>query len=61
MKRARKATNRARYAAMAASGSNSKRSRLAAKRKRTVRVKRHVVANCGNVGCTRCFPREINS
>lgn len=59
-KRALKAAKKAKYLALAGT---SKKSKNCAKRARALGAKEknykhaHRVANCGNVGCKRCFPR----
>ena len=57
-KRAEKAAQRALYESRKRAGQNtkSKRVRLAAKRKRRVRLVRHRTGPCGNIGCARCAP-----
>lgn len=55
-KRARKAANRAEYESRKFAGINnkSKRSLLAAKKKKLRPKFKHAVANCGNIGCKKC-------
>ena len=57
-KRAEKERKRALYASYAQAGQNkkSKRNSLNAKRRFGISTTKHVVTNCGNVGCSRCFP-----
>lgn len=59
-KRARKEQERAKYKSYQEAGTNkkSKRNVLNAKRKHGVKLAKHSVGNCGNVGCSRvgCFP-----
>lgn len=59
LKKARKETNRARYAALRDQGINSKskRSILRSRRMRTHNKHLHEIAMCGNIGCKKCFPR----
>lgn len=55
LKAGRKSAEKARYAAFAASGSNSKRSKARNKRASgMVQTKRHADGLCGNIGCIRC-------
>ncbi|MBS2019037.1 MAG: hypothetical protein JST00_39585 [Deltaproteobacteria bacterium] len=58
-KQARKSAQRALYAARMREGLNtkSKRVRLRAKRKKQVRLVKHRLGPCGNVGCETCHPR----
>ena len=58
-KRARKAAEQALYEQRKREGINkkSKRSKLNAKRRRRVRLTRHSLGPCGNVGCEKCHPR----
>ena len=58
-KRARRLANKMRYQAMAKAGENTKSKRFVRKSKTTKRAKpvKHLVSNCGNTGCKRCFPR----
>ena len=60
-KRARKAANTARYAALRAAGKNckSKRSVKAGKKSRRLAGVEHSTGYCGNTGCIRCFPYVI--
>lgn len=48
------------YAALAASATkesrSAKRKRLNEKRRAKLRSHQHKVSNCGNAGCSRCFP-----
>ena len=59
-RRARKNAEKARYAAYAESGNNSKSARSKqrnSKMKSKIGSKRkHLVPHCGNTGCVRCFP-----
>jgi len=59
-KRARKAANRAKYDAWRAAGTNSKsfRQRKRAKKKGSGDKGKHLIADCGNVGCLKCNPEE---
>lgn len=57
MKRSRKEQQRALYESYKKAGTNKKSKRSLASAKRTVKVNKHAIANCGNVGCSRCFPR----
>lgn len=57
-KKALKAANRAKYDAMRNSGNNSKRQKKNAKKKKGMGSKgKHLVSNCGNVGCMKCNPQ----
>lgn len=58
MKKARKETEKARYASYRDAGTNkkSKRDRLKSAREKGVKTVRHAVLNCGNQGCERCAP-----
>lgn len=57
-KRAKKAANRAMYDSWRNSGTNSKRQKKNAKKKKGLGEKgKHLVSNCGNVGCASCFPK----
>lgn len=64
LKRARKDSMQKQYQAWAAAGQNqlSKRSKLAAKRKKAgaITTKRHIDRICQNHGCVRCHP-QLNS
>ena len=61
LKAGRKAAQKAKYAAFAASGSNSKRSKARNKRASgMVQTKRHVEGPCGNIGCKSCNPADFN-
>lgn len=57
-KRARKAANRAKYAALMTAGRNGKsyRSVKAGKKKRRMASVDHPNGRCGNVACKKCFP-----
>jgi hypothetical protein len=57
----RKVAKKALYASYAAMGKdNSKRQKLKAARAKANPMKHlHAIANCGNVGCKTCFPREV--
>jgi len=57
-KKAQKARNRAHYDALRDSGNNSKRQRLSKKKGRSPEKGKHLVHNCGNAGCQKCFPDE---
>lgn len=58
-KKGLKAANRAKYEAMRNAGTNSKRQKKNAKKKNGMGEKgKHLVSNCGNVGCIRCNPGE---
>lgn len=58
-KRALKETKRTKYASLAGSSKKAKRQQAASRKNATKTVKHaHAMANCGNVGCTRCFPTE---
>lgn len=54
MKSAKKAMNAAKYASWRDAGTNSKRTKLAKKRKRTIRMVSHRLGPCGNAGCKKC-------
>lgn len=58
VKQGRKAAMQAQYQAWAAAGQNrkSKRNR-AGSQKKTVKERKHEVAYCGNLGCSRCHPK----
>jgi hypothetical protein len=60
-KRARKAAQQALYESRKRAGINlkSKRVRLRAKRKKTLRTLRHRLGPCGNIGCHKCNPGLI--
>lgn len=60
MKSARKAAQNALYESRKLSGQNSKRTKLKAKRARTLRPSRHASGPCHNVGCPRCNPISQN-
>jgi hypothetical protein len=55
-KRAVKAANKAKYAAMKQSGENSKSKRFTLRAKRTLKAKPfdHPQGPCGNIGCKKC-------
>lgn len=53
-KRAIKAQRRSAYAAMA--GTSKKKKRQNIKSGATVGKKAHLMANCGNTGCKKCYP-----
>lgn len=57
-KRARKAANKAKYAALMAAGKNNKsiRSLRAGKRSRKAVGVDHPNGHCGNIACLKCFP-----
>ena len=57
-KRARKASNKARYAELRRLGINSKSKRFLSNQRKKNRIggKSHPNGNCGNVGCKFCFP-----
>lgn len=57
-KRARKAAQRAKYEAWKLAGQNtkSKRVKLRAKRKTVIRLVKHAMGPCGNIGCKKCSP-----
>ncbi|MBX3187818.1 MAG: hypothetical protein KF819_12415 [Labilithrix sp.] len=61
-KRAQKAAQRALYESRKREGQNtkSKRVRLKAKRARRIRLVRHRLGSCGNVGCKECNPIPEN-
>ena len=55
-KRARKATNQAKYEAFIKAGQNRKSKRAGkSSGKKEVRAVKHAVSNCGNLGCSKCF------
>ena len=58
VKRARKAANKAKYAALMVAGKNSKsyRSIQQGKKSRKINPIDHPNGFCGNVGCIKCFP-----
>jgi len=57
MKRARKATNQARYDALREAGANSKSKRFIKRMKRKLIGKHnHPQIPCGNPGCISCYP-----
>ena len=62
-KRAIKASNRARYDAMRDAGENSKSKRFKKRKagERSNEKGKHLIDNCGNVGCQKCHPRERGS
>src|SRR5271154_4416549 len=55
-KRARKAATQAVYESYKKSGSNKKSKRNTAANRAGVSTSKHIVANCGNQGCERCYP-----
>ena len=57
-KRARKAANTARYAALRDAGQNQKSKRFQSGKRRAKRVRfvKHRLGPCGNIGCKRCNP-----
>lgn len=57
-KRARKASNKAKYAELRRLGINGKSKRsISNKRKnRLIAQVDHPFGNCGNIGCKKCFP-----
>ena len=56
VKQAKKAAIKAKYAAWAASGVNSKSKRhLASLRRERVKLVDHPLGQCGNPGCKKCF------
>jgi Pyruvate/2-oxoacid:ferredoxin oxidoreductase delta subunit len=57
-KRARKEAMTLQYKEWASRGANtrSKRSKLKAKRTGLLRVQRHVISRCDNIGCKKCVP-----
>lgn len=61
MKRARRAANQAKYAAMREMGANSKSKRFL-KRTKKVLIGRHNHPQipCGNPGCSKCYPDLTN-
>jgi hypothetical protein len=58
LKRARRAANAARYAALRDAGKNqkSKRFQLGERRVKPIRVVKHRLGRCFNIGCKRCNP-----
>lgn len=62
-KRAIKAANRAKYAAMRDAGINqkSKHARTSSKKNKKAQGVLHPSHDCGNVGCMKCNPGERNS
>jgi hypothetical protein len=57
-KQARKAANKALYASRARMGENTKSSRTArkAKKKKSGKDKgKHLIADCGNIACKKCY------
>jgi hypothetical protein len=61
LKAGRKAAQKAKYTAFAASGSNSKRSKARNKRASGMaRSKRHADGPCGNIGCAIDNPADYN-
>lgn len=61
VKRARKAANRAKYAEMRRLGQNtlSSRAKRNAKKKIRPHKHRHLIADCGNLGCKKCGPKRL--
>mgnify|MGYP001565214925 CR=1 FL=1 len=58
-KKSLKAANRAKYDAWRNAGTNSKRQKKNSKKKKGMGAKgKHLVSNCGNVGCMKCNPQE---
>ncbi len=59
-KRAVKSARRALYASLA--GTSKKNKKLGNRRAGpTVYKHAHIMADCGNVGCTRCYPRRVGT
>lgn len=56
-KRKRKAAMKALYESYKAAGTNSKRTKRAAKQKRMVKKFKHPLGKCGNIGCDACQGR----
>lgn len=58
-KMAIKKANRARYDSMRDSGNNSKRNKRKKKKSgnKGSEKNKHLVSNCGNIGCQKCNPR----
>ena len=57
MARKREAKQARRNAYAALSGTSRKTKRSAGRKQPTGQKHAHVMANCGNVGCTRCYPQ----
>ena len=60
-KRAKKAAKKAAYAARAGTSKKAKRQRRFAQKSTTSSIYKHahIMADCGNVGCQKCYPRKI--
>lgn len=56
-KRARKAVNTAKYAALRQAGQNSKSKRFIRNKVSLVAVFDHADGRCGNFACNKCFPK----
>jgi hypothetical protein len=58
-KKSLKARNRAYYDSLRDSGNNSKRAKRKAKKKGGTGNKgKHLIHNCGNIGCQKCYPDD---
>jgi hypothetical protein len=58
-KKSLKARNRAYYDSLRDSGNNSKRAKRKAKKKGGTGNKgKHLIHNCGNIGCQKCYPED---
>jgi hypothetical protein len=60
-KKAEKARNKAYYEGLRLSGNNSKRDKNKKKKgkgKRSGDKGKHLIHNCGNIGCQKCYPED---
>ena len=57
-KQALKARNRSYYEGLRDSGNNSKRQKAKKKKGRSTEKGKHLVHNCGNIGCQKCYPED---
>lgn len=58
-KRAEKATKKAKYAALAGTSKKAKRQKIKHKMPSNLKGS-HAMANCGNIGCGKCYPHLKN-
>lgn len=59
-KQALRARNHSYYEGLRDSGNNSKRQKAKKKKGRSTEKGKHLVANCGNIGCQKCYPNDRN-
>jgi hypothetical protein len=57
-RKAEKAAKKASYAALAVAH-RLKNPNKTRRKKKTVTVRKHLIANCGNVGCEKCAPSLV--